>query len=155
LDPNDSVRAVIVQGPSNSGKTFSLQLIRRLCRDMQMPTRCIPIEFDISALALTRDCLGLARLVGNALRLTDLNLPTADTGEARLGHRLVHELHVAREILEDAVPTLLMFDHLDKDVAFSVIDFVEALALAAASDRLKQVRVLLIGFPRAPADAFQ
>jgi hypothetical protein len=154
LDRNSPVRAVVMTGPTDSGKTFSLGLIRRLCREAAPAKRFRPIAIDLTALALTRDCLEVARTVGGWLRLDQFVLPRADTSESRIGKRLVAELAVARELSENIVPTLLVFDHLDKDVAPSIIDFVEELALAAANGGLRDVRVVLIGFPRAPATTF-
>jgi hypothetical protein len=47
---------------------------------------------------------------------------------------------------------LIVFDHLDKSAAAAVgpavVDFAEALALAAVKRRLEGGRVLLLGFPR-------
>jgi hypothetical protein len=151
ISPISALRAVIMTGPTDSGKTFSLKLVRRLCNAAPATARFLPIELDLKDLALTRDSEGLARYVGDALRLDDLRFPTADTGDARMARRLVQELSVARQYTDRPRPTLLIVDHLDKDVSTSVIDFVEQLALAAADGRLEQVRTLLIGFPRAPA----
>jgi hypothetical protein len=154
LDRTSPLRAVVMTGPTDSGKTFSLGLIRRLCREAPPVKRFRPIAIDLTALALTRDCLEVARTVGSWLRLDQFVLPRVDTSETRIGQRLVAELTVARELSENIVPTLLVFDHLDKDVAPSIIDFVEELALAAANGGLRDVRVVLIGFPRAPATTF-
>jgi hypothetical protein len=155
IDSNSPLRAVIMTGPIDSGKTFSLGLIRRLCRDATAAKRFRPLAIDLRDLALTRDCMKLAELVADRLKLDQFVLPRADTSDPRVGQRLVADLAAAREYSNSIVPTLLVFDHLDKDVAPVVVDFVEQLALAAASGALQDVRVVLIGFPRAPAPAFQ
>jgi hypothetical protein len=155
IDTNSPLRAVVMTGPIDSGKTFSLGLIRRLCRDAAGARRFRPLAIDLRDLALTRDCLELAKTVALRLKLDQFELPRADTSDPRVGQRLVTELAAARELSDNILPTLLVFDHLDKDVAPVVVDFVEQLALAAASGALRDVRVVLIGFPRAPAPAFQ
>lgn len=91
-------------GPTDSGKTFSLGLIRRLCREAPAK-RFRPIAIDLTALALTRDCVEVARTVGSWLRLDQFVLPRVDTSESRIGQRLVAELTVARELSENIVPT--------------------------------------------------
>ena len=82
-------------------------------------------------------------------------MPPGDTSEPRIGRRIVDQLSIARELSDiTIVPTILIFDHLDKDVAPSIVDFVEELALAAADGQLQDLRIVLIGFPRAPATTF-
>jgi len=153
LSRTEPLRAVVMTGPTDCGKTFSLGLIRELCRSGPIALRFRPIAIDLAALSLTRDCMQVARMVGNWLKLDQFKVEM-DTSETRIGRRLVAELSVARELAEHVVPTLLVFDHLDKDVAPGIIDFVEELALAAANGGLRDVRVVLIGFPRAPATTF-
>lgn len=154
LDDNNPLRAVVMTGPTDSGKTFSLGLIRRLCRETQGRKKFFPATIDLMKLASTRDCEGLVRLVVSWLRLDQFVMPRLDTSEPRIGQRLVQALAIERELSERAAPTLLVFDHLDKDVSPSIIDFAEEMALAAAKGDLKDVRVVLIGFPRAPATTF-
>lgn len=154
LDPNNMLRAVYMTGPTDSGKTFSVKLIQRLCREAPLAQRFRPIPVDLTALAMTRDCMGVAMLVKSWLKLEDLIFTKTDTSDARIGNRLVTDLSVAREYAETVVPILLVFDHLDKDVAPQIIDFVEELALAAARGTLRDVRIIAIGFPRAPATTF-
>jgi hypothetical protein len=153
LDDTKPLRAVIMTGPSDSGKTFSLGLIRRLCRETGQRKKFVPATIDLTKLA-TRDCDGLVRLVVSWLRLDQFVMPRLDTSEPRIGQRLVQALAIERELSERAAPTLLVFDHLDKDVSPSIIDFAEEMALAAAKGDLKDIRVVLIGFPRAPATTF-
>lgn len=154
LNPSNPLRAVVMTGPTDSGKTFSLPLVRRLCREAP-PPRFRPIAVDLMASALTRDGVGVARTVVNSLKIANFNVPPMDTSEPRIGRRIVDELAIARELSDVPVlPTVLIFDHLDKDVSPSIIDFVEELALAAADGRLQDLRVILIGFPRAPSTTF-
>ncbi len=154
LDDTTPLRAVIMTGPSDSGKTFSLGLIRRLCREAGQRKKFVPATIDLTKLASARDSEGLVRLVVRWLKLDQFVMPRLDTSEPRIGQRLVQALAIERELSERAVPTLLVFDHLDKDVSPSIIDFAEEMALAAAKGDLKDIRVVLIGFPRAPATTF-
>lgn len=154
LDDTSPVRAVFMTGPTDSGKTFSLPLIRRLCREAPQAKKFVPAVIDLMKLTTTRDVEGLVLAVVAWLRFTDFVMPRVDTSEPRVAQRLVEALAIERELSDKAVPTLLVFDHLDKDVAPGIIDFVEEVALAAASGMLKDVRVVLIGFPRAPSTNF-
>jgi hypothetical protein len=155
LDTTGFPRAVVITGPSDSGKTFSRKLVRHYCRS---PVRYHVFEFDLSdpLYSSTRDCMTLARDVAEALRFEGLQLPQSDasdigdTGEARIIRRIVKKLVDAQQ-WSSIVPTVLVFDHLDKDVAPSIVEFTEGLALAAADGQLQDMRVILIGFPRALA----
>lgn len=154
LDDNSPLRAVFMTGPTDSGKTFSLPLIRRLCREAPQVKKFVPAVIDLATLAPTRDVEGLVRAVVAWLRLNDFVMSRTDTSESRIAQRLVQALVIERETSANAKPTLLVFDHLDKDVSPGIIDFVEEVALAAARGDLKDVRVVLIGFPRAPSTSF-
>jgi hypothetical protein len=154
LNDIEPLRAVVMTGPTDSGKTFSLGLIRRLCRESVQNKKFLPATIDLVTLESTRDCKKLAGQVVRWLKLDQFIMPPVDTSESKIGQRLVEELVIAREQSERFAPTLLVFDHLDKDVSPSIIDFVEEIALAAAKGTLKDVRVVLIGFPRAPATTF-
>jgi hypothetical protein len=154
LDHTSPIRAVFMTGPTDSGKTFSLPLIRRLCREAPQPKKCVPAVIDLMKLATTRDVEGLVRTVVAWLRLNQFVMPRFDTSESRMAQRLVEALAIEREMSDNTRPTLLVFDHLDKDVAPGIIDFAEEVALAAANGTLKDVRVVLIGFPRSPSTNF-
>jgi hypothetical protein len=154
LDGSRPLRAVVIQGPCDSGKSFSLRLIRVCSRAEPPPTRFRVLHIDLAACELTRDSLALAREVADALKLDDVRMPRMDAGEARIARRLVDAIAHAREYADRQLPTILVIDHLDKEVAPAVVDFAEELALAAAEGRLDQMKVVLIGLPRAPSPNF-
>lgn len=146
LKNNAFPRAVVITGPSHSGKTFSMKLLRCCCQ--LLPDRIVP--FDISARPDIRDSLAFARWVNRRIGFQGVQLPEANTGEATLSRLIVDEMVAAQVWLPRIDPMVLVFDHLDKNVAPDILDFTEQLALAAASDRLQSMKVFLIGFPRAP-----
>ena len=81
LDDTTPLRAVIMTGPSDSGKTFSLGLIRRLCREAGQKKKFVPATIDLTKLASARDSEGLVRLVVSWLRLDQFVMPRLDTSE--------------------------------------------------------------------------
>jgi hypothetical protein len=90
--------------------------------------------------------------------------PPADTKGGQYVQRLVDEVSEAWEAweppgLEEKPWLLVVFDHLEKNAAPAVgpavVDFAEALAMAAVERRMAGGRVLLLGFPRGFSPASQ
>jgi hypothetical protein len=158
LDPFAPARVGVVAGGTLSGKSWSLHLIRASCRAMQQPkVRCIVLDLEL--LQPGNDPVIIwADLMRQLLARPSPNPPSADTKGGQYVDRLVTEVCQAWETCaspdsgEEKPWLLIVFDHLDKSAAAAVgpavVDFAEALALAAVKRRLERGRVLLLGFPR-------
>jgi hypothetical protein len=158
LDTANPARVGVVAGAALSGKSWSLHLVRAYCKAMQQP-KVRRIFLDLERLQPGNDPL----VVWTAL-MTQLSSPRAppppppaDTKGGQYVQRLVDEVSKAWEAweapgLEEKPWLLVVFDHLEKNaspaVGPAVVDFAEALAMAAVEGRLEGGRVLLLGFPR-------
>lgn len=158
FDAVHPARVGVVTGVPLSGKTWSLHLIRAYCQARQQPkVRCI--ELDLERLQPGNDPVVVwTELMRRLLHPQPPPAPPpADTKGGQYVQRLVDEVSKAWEAweapgLEEKPWLLVVFDHLEKHAAPAVgpaiVDFAEALAMAAVERRLQGGRVLLLGFPR-------
>jgi hypothetical protein len=158
FDPANPARVGIVAGTALSGKTWSLHLIRAYCKARLKP-KVRRIFLDLERLQPENDPLVVwTELMTQLCRpQPPPAAPPADTKGGQYVQRLVDEVSKAWEAWEapglDEKPWLLVvFDHIEKKAAPAVgpmvVDFAEALAMAAVERQLEGGRVLLLGFPR-------
>jgi hypothetical protein len=152
-----TARVGVITGASLCGKTWSQHLIKAHCR---ATGRVKPLFLDMERIQPGNDPVIvwselLRRLIpGNPLP----GPPVEDTKRGQYAMRLAEEVCACWDAWEDPraeqkpLP-LVVFDHLEKNAAAAVgpaiVDFAEALALAAVERRFDGARVLLLGFPRA------
>jgi hypothetical protein len=158
LDSAAQARVGIVAGASLSGKSWSLHLIRAFCKSNQN-SKIRRVLLDLEKLQPGNDpVVAWTELMKQLLYpQPPPPAPAMDTKGGQYVQRLVGEVLTAWESQtspdEERPWLLIVFDHLDKNAAAAVgpavVDFAEALALAAAGPALERVRVLLLGFPRA------
>lgn len=156
LDPSSTARVGVIKGTSLAGKTWSRHLILAYCR---AAAQVRPLVLDMERIQPGNDPVIvwtelLRRLMPGRPQPAP---PAPDTKGGLYILRLVEDVCTYWDAWKDPEFDekpwpLIVFDHLEKHataaVGPAVVDFAEALAVAAVERDFKDARVLLLGFPR-------
>jgi hypothetical protein len=149
IDPYSPARVAVIQGGSLTGKSWSRHLIRAICR---ASSHVQPVILDMEGIQPGNDVVVVwAELLKRLMPDRDpVAPPIQDTKNGQYILRLVDNVCLHWDMVSDswndpwrsAPPfPLIVWDHLEKAsapaVGPAVVDFAEALAAAAADQRLR------------------